>query len=180
MLSILSPAFFFDGLTLPAATISTAKLSICQRTVGFPLCRNRGDSEVRSFQHQPLKLPGERGHRREALPHSDQVRAVGLQGWVADPYGLDVVLPILDLGQEQAYSAVGFGRIVVRIAILAGWLLASTVIASVTEASVGANRSADSIVRLDLATVRLCGTIGCPGRSSQRAGEVGVGQVGAS
>ncbi len=47
-------------------------------------------------------------------------------------YALDVVLPILDLGQEKAYSAVDFGRIVVWIAILAGWLLASTVIASVT------------------------------------------------
>ena len=47
-------------------------------------------------------------------------------------YALDVVLPILDLGQEKSYSAVGFGRIVVWIAILAGWLLASTVIASVT------------------------------------------------
>lgn len=47
-------------------------------------------------------------------------------------YALDVVLPILDLGQEKAYSPVGIGRIVVWIAILAGWLLASTVIASVT------------------------------------------------
>jgi hypothetical protein len=47
-------------------------------------------------------------------------------------YALDVVLPILDLGQEKAYSAVSFGRIVVWIAILAGWILASTVIASVT------------------------------------------------
>jgi hypothetical protein len=47
-------------------------------------------------------------------------------------YALDVVLPILDLGQENSYSAVGFGRIVVWIAILAGWLLASTVITSVT------------------------------------------------
>jgi hypothetical protein len=47
-------------------------------------------------------------------------------------YALDVVLPILDLGQEKAYSAVSFGRIVVWFAILAGWLLASAVIASVT------------------------------------------------
>lgn len=47
-------------------------------------------------------------------------------------YALDVVLPILDLGQEKAYNAIGVGRIVVWIAILAGWLLASTVIASVT------------------------------------------------
>ncbi|MFC0108056.1 hypothetical protein [Kibdelosporangium aridum] len=47
-------------------------------------------------------------------------------------YSLDVVLPILDLGQEKAYNAVGFGRTIVWIAIVAGWLLASTVIASVT------------------------------------------------
>jgi hypothetical protein len=47
-------------------------------------------------------------------------------------YALDVVLPILDLGQEKSYSAVGFGRIVVWIAIIAGWLLTSTVIASIT------------------------------------------------
>jgi len=53
-------------------------------------------------------------------------------------YGLDVVLPILDLGQEKAYSAVSFGSIVVWIASLAGWLLASTVIASVTR---GVSRS---------------------------------------
>jgi hypothetical protein len=47
-------------------------------------------------------------------------------------YALDIVLPILDLGQERSYSALGFGRIIVWIAILAGWLLASTVIASIT------------------------------------------------
>jgi hypothetical protein len=51
-------------------------------------------------------------------------------------YALDVVLPILDLGQEKAYSAIGIGRIIVWIAIFAGWLLASTVIASITR-SVG-------------------------------------------
>jgi type IV secretory pathway VirB2 component (pilin) len=49
-------------------------------------------------------------------------------------YALDVVLPILDLGQEKSYSAVGFGRVVVWVAILSGWLLASTVIASITRA----------------------------------------------
>jgi hypothetical protein len=49
-------------------------------------------------------------------------------------YALDVVLPILDLGQEKSYSAVGFGRVVVWVAILAGWLLASTVIAAITRA----------------------------------------------
>jgi hypothetical protein len=47
-------------------------------------------------------------------------------------YALDVALPILDLGQEKSYIAVGVGRIVVWIAILAGWFLASTVIAAVT------------------------------------------------
>ncbi|MET9261280.1 hypothetical protein [Amycolatopsis sp. NPDC004079] len=47
-------------------------------------------------------------------------------------YALDVVLPILDLGQEKSYTAVGVGRIVVWIAVLAGWVLASTVIAAVT------------------------------------------------
>jgi hypothetical protein len=47
-------------------------------------------------------------------------------------YALDVVLPILDLGQEKSYSAVGFGRIIVWVAVLGGWLLASTVITSIT------------------------------------------------
>ncbi|MFL6123727.1 hypothetical protein [Actinophytocola sp.] len=47
-------------------------------------------------------------------------------------YALDVVLPILDLGQEKSYSAVGFGRGLVWIAIIAGWLLASTIITAVT------------------------------------------------
>lgn len=47
-------------------------------------------------------------------------------------YALDVVLPILDLGQERSYSAVGFGRVVVWVAVLAGWLLASAVITSIT------------------------------------------------
>lgn len=53
-------------------------------------------------------------------------------------YALDVVLPILDLGQEKSYSAVGPGRVVGWFGILAGWLLASTVIASVTR---GVSRS---------------------------------------
>jgi len=47
-------------------------------------------------------------------------------------YALDVVLPILDLGQEKTYSAAGPGSVVVWTAILGGWLLASTVIASIT------------------------------------------------
>lgn len=49
-------------------------------------------------------------------------------------YALDVVLPILDLGQEKAYSAVGFARVITWVAILAGWLLTSTVVASITRA----------------------------------------------
>lgn len=47
-------------------------------------------------------------------------------------YALDVVLPILDLGQEKSYTAGGVGLVVVWTAILAGWLLASTIITSVT------------------------------------------------
>jgi hypothetical protein len=47
-------------------------------------------------------------------------------------YALDVVLPILDLGQEKSYNAVGAGRAIAWTAILAGWLLASTVITSIT------------------------------------------------
>lgn len=50
----------------------------------------------------------------------------------AGVYALDVVLPILDLGQEKTHGAVGFGSIVVWLAILAGWVLASTVVAAVT------------------------------------------------
>jgi hypothetical protein len=47
-------------------------------------------------------------------------------------YALDVVLPVLDLGQEKDYAAVGPALLVVWLAILGGWLLASTVITAVT------------------------------------------------
>lgn len=74
------------------------------------------------------------------------ITSVGSAAWEPHPvtssappfnavvHALDVVLPILDLGQEKSYSADGFGRVVVWVAILAGWLLTSTVVASITRA----------------------------------------------
>jgi hypothetical protein len=47
-------------------------------------------------------------------------------------YALDLILPILDLGQEKAFAPVGLTRWVAWAASLAGWLLATTVIAGIT------------------------------------------------
>ena len=49
-------------------------------------------------------------------------------------YALDLVLPILDLRQEKAYVAHGAGLLVSWVAVLAGWVLASAVVAAITRA----------------------------------------------
>ena len=63
-----------------------------------------------------------------------QPRPLGTNGPAFQPvaYALDLILPILDLGQERAFTPVGLTRWVAWAATLAGWLLATTVIAGIT------------------------------------------------
>jgi hypothetical protein len=44
-------------------------------------------------------------------------------------YTLDLLLPIIDLGQERAFQPVGW---LAYVLILAGWLLATTIAAGLT------------------------------------------------
>jgi hypothetical protein len=47
-------------------------------------------------------------------------------------YAADVVFPILDLGQEKAFIPSGLGQPIAWLAALAGWILATAVIAAIT------------------------------------------------
>ena len=47
-------------------------------------------------------------------------------------YAVDVVLPILDLGQEKAFLTSGVAQWITWVAALAGWVLATTVIAAIS------------------------------------------------
>jgi hypothetical protein len=47
-------------------------------------------------------------------------------------YALDLILPILDLGQEKAFIPVGMTQWIAWVSALAGWLLATAVIAAIT------------------------------------------------
>ena len=47
-------------------------------------------------------------------------------------YSLDLILPILDLGQERAYRASDSTQLVAWVASLLGWLLATAIIAGIT------------------------------------------------
>jgi hypothetical protein len=47
-------------------------------------------------------------------------------------YTLDLLLPIINLGQESAWSPQGLGRVVAYALIVAGWVLATAVVAGVT------------------------------------------------
>lgn len=49
-------------------------------------------------------------------------------------YSLDVLVPVLNLGQKNAFSAAGLGQWVVWSATVAGWVLATTVVAAATRA----------------------------------------------
>jgi hypothetical protein len=62
-------------------------------------------------------------------PHADAATSPGLNP-VA--YAVDVVLPILDLGQEKAFTPTGPGRWITWLAALAGWILATAVLAAVS------------------------------------------------
>ena len=47
-------------------------------------------------------------------------------------YALDLILPILDLGQEKAFIPVGVTQWIAWASALTGWLLATAVIAGIT------------------------------------------------
>ncbi|WP_157017469.1 hypothetical protein [Cryptosporangium arvum] len=66
--------------------------------------------------------------------HAEPPRALRSDGLDFQPvaYALDLILPILDLGQERAFTPVGPTRWVAWAAVPAGWLLATTVIAGIT------------------------------------------------
>ena len=66
--------------------------------------------------------------------NAEPPRALRSDGPAFQPvaYSLDLILPILDLGQERAFTPVGPARWVAWAAVLAGWLLATTVIAGIT------------------------------------------------
>jgi hypothetical protein len=53
-------------------------------------------------------------------------------GFQPAAYALDLILPILDLGQEKAFVPVGATQWIAWTSALAGWLLATTVIAGIT------------------------------------------------
>jgi hypothetical protein len=47
-------------------------------------------------------------------------------------YALDLILPILDLGQDKAFTSVGGSQWIAWASTIAGWLLATAVIAGIT------------------------------------------------
>ena len=47
-------------------------------------------------------------------------------------YTLDLLLPLVNLGQKQAFSPVGFGQWLSYLFIAAGWILATTIAAAIT------------------------------------------------
>ena len=47
-------------------------------------------------------------------------------------YTLDLLLPLVNLGQRQAFSPVGFGQWLSYFLIAAGWILATTIAAAIT------------------------------------------------
>jgi len=47
-------------------------------------------------------------------------------------YAADVLLPIINLGQESAFKHQGLGQWVASVLILLGWVLATAVVAGVT------------------------------------------------
>jgi hypothetical protein len=47
-------------------------------------------------------------------------------------YAIDVLLPILNLGQQNSYTPVGAGRWITWLVTLCGWVLASAVVTAVT------------------------------------------------
>jgi hypothetical protein len=49
-------------------------------------------------------------------------------------YALDILIPVLGLGQKNAYVPTGSGQWIAWAGVLAGWVLATTIIAAVTRA----------------------------------------------
>jgi hypothetical protein len=49
--------------------------------------------------------------------------------WDPIVYALDLVIPIVDLGQEKAWDPVGVNKAVAMVLVVAGWLLATAVVA---------------------------------------------------
>jgi hypothetical protein len=47
-------------------------------------------------------------------------------------YALDLIPPLLDVGQEKAFVPIGFTQWIAWASALAGWLLATAVIAGIT------------------------------------------------
>jgi hypothetical protein len=59
------------------------------------------------------------------------VQATG-PGFQPVAFALDILLPILDLGQEKAFIPVGATQWIAWVGSLAGWIIATTAIASLT------------------------------------------------
>ena len=47
-------------------------------------------------------------------------------------YTLDLLLPIIDFGQERAYAPVGSAQWLSYVLVITGWILATTVVTGVT------------------------------------------------
>ncbi|MFI2240202.1 hypothetical protein [Streptomyces chrestomyceticus] len=69
-----------------------------------------------------------------ALHPPKRATGEGAPHFSAAAYAADVFLPVLDLGQQRAFIPQGAGQWVAWAAVLAGWVLATTVIAGITRA----------------------------------------------
>jgi hypothetical protein len=48
------------------------------------------------------------------------------------PYPLDLVLPVVNLGQETAWNPLGLGQAIAYGLIVVGWILATALVAGIT------------------------------------------------
>jgi hypothetical protein len=62
-------------------------------------------------------------------PHAIGARTPRFQPVI---YAFDTVVPVLDLGQQNAYIPAGAGQWIAWMVTVAGWVLATTVIAGIT------------------------------------------------
>jgi len=65
-------------------------------------------------------------------PGIKPTKTEGLPGFDPSMYGLDVLLPIVDLGQEKSYAPQGLTRWWFYFSIVAGWVLTTAVVAALT------------------------------------------------
>lgn len=66
------------------------------------------------------------------LHHPPPIKAGEAPTFNAVFYSLDLLLPIIDFGQERAYAPVGWGQWLSYVLVITGWILATTVVTGVT------------------------------------------------